>query len=88
MSRKSQAPPPTPLLPGFTPLASLWEGDNPLYPSEQSALWAVRTMRTQLADAGAIALLRGRTVVHVERLKQVVERDAIERMRRRCATTS
>lgn len=77
------------LLRDFYPVCSLWEGKCPLYPSEQSARWAIRQHRRALAEAGAIALHRGRTLVHVSRLTSVMERAALEAARKRyCRTES
>lgn len=70
-------------LPGFYPLAVLWESEPPTYPSQQSALWAVRQIRSKLAAAGGIALHRGRTMIHLAKLIQIAEQDAIERAKRR-----
>lgn len=71
------------LLRDFLPVSTLWEDEPPLYPSQQSALWAVRAHRAALAEAGAIALHRGRTLIHLGRLASVVERTAIEKARKR-----
>lgn len=70
-------------LAGFFPVSALWEGEQAPYPSQQSALWALRKMRAQLAQAGALALHRGRTMVHLEKLTRVVEQTAIERAKKR-----
>jgi hypothetical protein len=85
----SPAPASPPMLPGFEPLAILYEGEQAMYPSEHSAQWALRKLRRKLVEAGAIALLCGRIYVHPQRLAQVVEADAIEAARRRyCEPTS
>jgi len=68
---------------GFHPVSALWEGDNPAYPSEQSALWAVRQMRQQLADAEAIAFHRGRTMVDLEKVAEIARQRAIEKAKKR-----
>ncbi|MEJ7931764.1 hypothetical protein WG922_17455 [Ramlibacter sp. AN1015] len=78
--RATDAPP---LLRDFRPVAALWEGDAPPYPSQQSALWAIRQLRGALAEAGAIALHRGRTFIHLDRMAVVVERDALDKARKR-----
>jgi hypothetical protein len=70
----------------FQPLASLWTGDAAPYPSEQSARWELRTLRRELAEAGALALHRGRLFVHPQRLAAVLERAAVERVRARVAS--
>lgn len=70
-------------LQGYLPLSALWEGDEAPYPSEASARWAIRRLRRELAEASAIALHRGRTLVHLERLKCLVEQDALTKARHR-----
>jgi hypothetical protein len=72
------------LLRGFQPVSVLWEGDNPPYPSQQSALWAVRQIRRELAAAEGIALHRGRTMINLEKLAVIVNRLAIEKAKARC----
>lgn len=71
------------VLPGFRPLQDMWSGPNPLYPSETAARWAIRTLRPQLADAEAMAVLGRDLYYHPERVAGVVSRDALERFRRR-----
>jgi hypothetical protein len=61
----------------FGPLKSLWSGDSPFFPSEQSARWALRTQKHSLIEAEALALHRGRLMVDAERAAQVIERNAI-----------
>jgi hypothetical protein len=82
-AHKAQALPP--LLAEFVPVAMLWQGDAPRYPSEQSARWDLRDpdTRAALLEAGALALHRGRLFVHPQRHAQVIERLAVERLRRR-----
>ncbi len=72
-------------LEGFEPLTVLWQGPNPLYPSEQSTRWAVRTLGAKLADAQAVAVHRRALMVHPQRFASVVEREAIERFKQRTA---
>ena len=67
----------TQFLPEFQPLSALWEGTDPPYPSEFSARWALRKMRTPLAQASAVAIHRGRVFVHPQRFADVAEKDAI-----------
>jgi hypothetical protein len=64
----------------FEPLALLWESGK--YSSEQSARWAIRTHRAALIDAGALAMDRGRLLVHPQRFAQVIERAAVDAVRR------
>jgi hypothetical protein len=71
------------VLPGFEPASALWSGHCPLYPSQQSALWAIRQLRARLAQSGAIALHRGRTLIHRDKLVKIIEDDAIEKARKR-----
>lgn len=71
------------VLPGFSPLAALWEGEGAPFPSEQAARWAVRQRRAQLIDLEAIALLRGRTFVHREKLVQLMRQQAVAAYRDR-----
>ena len=73
-------------LTGFVPLRDLWAGDNALYPSETSARWARRKLETALADARAVALVRGDIMIHPQRWAEVAERDAIESFQSRVAS--
>lgn len=68
------------ILPDFVPLDALWNGPKPAFPSEQSARWAVSQHRRALADAGALALVRGRVFVHPARFAQAFEAEAIAAM--------
>ncbi len=61
----------------FGPLKSLWSGDTPFFPSEQSARWALRTQKGSLIEAEALAVHRGRLMVDPDRAAQVIERNAI-----------
>jgi hypothetical protein len=72
------------VLPGFVPLQSLWEGNAPLFPSENAARWVIRQQRQALIEAGALAHL-GRTLVHRERLLEVVRRQALDTYKQRHA---
>lgn len=69
--------PSVPFMAEFQPLKSLWDGANAPYPSEFSARWAVRKLRTELATAQAVALHRSRIMVHPQRFAQVAEQAAI-----------
>lgn len=69
--------------PDFTPIAQLWEGDAAPYPSEQSARWNVRQMRAELLAAGAIAVCRGRVMIHLGKFAEVAQQRAIDAARRR-----
>lgn len=75
----------TSMLPNFRPVSRLWEGENPPYPSEQSARWAIRQMKHELAAAEAIALHRGRTFVNPNKFGEVAERIAIDLAKTRWA---
>jgi hypothetical protein len=67
----------------FVFVSQLWTGENPMYPSQQSALWALRQMRRALAQGGALALHRGRTMIHPKKMAQIAEEIAIEKARKR-----
>lgn len=66
-----------PVLAEFQPMRSLWEGSPALYPSQSSARWELRKLRAELAQAQAVALHRGRILVHPQRFVEVVERAAL-----------
>jgi hypothetical protein len=72
-------------LPGFEPVTAFWEGENPLFPSESSARWALTRARQALVNAGALALHRNRMYVHRERAMQVINELALAEYRRRYA---
>jgi len=78
-----EAPAAPVLLPDFKPAAFMYEGTPPTFPSEQSFKWALRQHRAALADAGALAILRGCMFVHPARFVQVIELSAIDRARGR-----
>lgn len=80
---KNQADVQPPFMGEFKPLADLWGGEGAPYPSEVSARWAVRQMKNELADAGAVALHRGRLFVHPVKFAEVAQRRAVEAMRKR-----
>ena len=61
----------------FEPLASLWQGANPAYPSEQSARWAVKQIQGELAKAGALGLHRGRLFVNRATFAEVARTRAL-----------
>ncbi len=71
-------PPMVRFLPGFHPLNELWEGEKALFPSESSARWYLRLFRASLAQAEAVAMVRGRLVVHPERFAEVLRKAAME----------
>ena len=70
-------PPRVSVMQGFVPLRTLWATDDAPYPSEHAARWALRKLRDELAEAGAVALYRNRLMVHPERFASVVERAAL-----------
>ena len=72
-------------LPGFDPLSALWQGDDPPFPSEGSARWALTRARQALVNANALALHRNRMYVHRERAMQVLNENALAEYRRRYA---
>jgi hypothetical protein len=74
------------LLPGYSPLADLWAGSAPAFPSENSARWALRQHRPALIDAEALALFRGRLFVHRERLLGIVLKHAVDACRQKYGT--
>ncbi len=61
----------------------LYEGEHALFKSQHGWQWAQRSLRAQLVEADALAIHRGRLLVHPERVAQVVERVAVERARAR-----
>ncbi len=65
-------------LPGYQPLSWLWSGERALFPSEQSARWALRRLREPLNRESALARHRGHLFVQVERFQRVVEQQAIK----------
>lgn len=71
------------ILPGFVHLEALWLSNKPVYPSEQSARWAARMYRRALIEAGALALFRGKVMVHPEKFAAVISAEAIKAMRDR-----
>lgn len=71
------------ILPEFAPLEVLWTGSKPAYPSEPSARWAVRQHRKALIEGSALALSRGRLLVHPARFAQVIETESIKAIRQR-----
>lgn len=75
----------TPFMADFQPLRALWEGTNAPYPSEHSARWEVRKLRDQLVQHQAVALHRGRTLIHPMRFAEVAEKAAIEQFANRTA---
>jgi hypothetical protein len=78
MSSKKSAPEDFPkILPEFKPLRALWTGAQPPYASEQAARWALRKYREQFAQAEALAVVRGRLLVHPDRFVRVIEKAAI-----------
>ena len=69
----------------FWPVNVLWEGDSALFPSEQSARWALRDMKGRLAEAGALAYHRGRLHVDPQMVAQLARELAVEKARKRYA---
>lgn len=65
------------ILPGFVHKSALWQGEGAPFPSQSSAEWALRRHRVQLKQVQALAMYRGRCLVHPERLSAVIERDAL-----------
>ena len=76
---------PVNFLAGFEPLPTLWNGPAALYPSEQSARWAVRKLAPELAKAEAVAVHRRALLVHPQRFAEVAEREAFTRFQSRTA---
>lgn len=80
-ARKAQ--PEVVVLPEFRPINVLWSGSSPPFPSEQSARWQLRMHRAALVAGQALALSRGRVLVHPGRFASVIEAAALDAMRRR-----
>lgn len=78
-TRKSKATQVVAVLQGYVPLRDLWTGDGAPYPSEWSARWHLRCLRTDLAAARAVAKFRNSIYVHPTRFAEVVERAALDR---------
>jgi hypothetical protein len=74
-----------PVFANYQPVKVLWSGPSPTYESEQQARWAIRQHRQELAASSALALYRGRLLVHPQVFVQVVERAAIDAAQRRAA---
>jgi hypothetical protein len=72
----------TPFLEDFQPMSVLWSGSDAPYPSESSARWDMRKLRTSLLDKEAIALFRGRLMVNPERFAHVARAAAIDEAKR------
>lgn len=73
----------TPFMADFQPLRTLWEGANAPYPSKYSAQWEVRKLRPLLAKHEAMAMHRGRLMIHPLRFAEVAEKAAIEQFSNR-----
>lgn len=86
VQRKAEVARPPTELADYRPLSDYWNGQDA--PSEQSVRWDIRRLRQQLIDASALAYRRGRLLVHPERFRSVIERDALEQARRRAAQNS
>lgn len=73
-----------PILGGFIPLAALWDegATGPLFPSEPSARWFVRTNRSALVEAQAIAIHAKRMLIHPDRFQDVATRVALDHAKR------
>lgn len=65
------------ILPGFVPKSALWSGEGAPFPSRSAAEWALSRLRVKLKEEKAFAMYRGRTLVHPERIRAVLERDAL-----------
>lgn len=82
----------TAILGGFIPLCALWDedaaavGGAPLFPSEHSARWFLRTNYAALVEASAIAVHARRILIHPQRFESVATRLALDRARGRCMT--
>jgi hypothetical protein len=70
--------PAVPFMADFEPAKSLWDGPCAPYPSEFSARWALRKLREKLVKEQALAMHRGRLMIHRRRFAEVAERVAIE----------
>ena len=46
-------------------------------------MWAIRQLRSVLAEVGGLALHRGRTMIHIEKLIMIVEQQAIQKAKAR-----
>ncbi len=68
----------TPFMADFQPLSALWDGTNAPYPSEHSARWELRKLRDALAQSQAVAMHRGRLLIHPGRFAAVAEKAAID----------
>ncbi len=75
---KVKGVPAVPFMADFEPAKSLWDGPSAPYPSEFSARWAVRKLRDKLVKEQALAMHRGRMMVHPHRFAKVAEQAAIE----------
>lgn len=71
-----------PLLGDFYPPEVLWAGPEPIFPSQNSWLWFLRSNKEALKLAQAIIQHTGRIGVHPERVKQVALSVAIGAVRR------
>ena len=69
------------LLPGFAPLAELWEGVSPPYPSEYSARWALKRHRDALKAANGLAVHCGRLYVNRAVFMEIVRAQALASVR-------
>jgi hypothetical protein len=66
------------LLPGYVPANSLCKGEAPLFQHQNAVDWFLRTNYSQLVAARAVGKFMGRRIVHIERLREVAERVAVE----------
>jgi hypothetical protein len=66
------------LLPGYVPANSLSKGEEPLFHHQNAVDWFLRTNYSELVAARAVGKFMGRRVVHVERLREVVQRVVLE----------
>ena len=71
------------LLKGFVLLSDLYNGAEPVFESKNQTEWFLRCRGPELVRAGALAIDRGRRVVHLERLTRVREEVALQDAKRR-----
>ena len=64
------------VLQGFVPLVEVYSGATPMFESEGAARWFIRSRRQVLVRCCALAIERGRALVHPDRLAMVIEQDA------------
>lgn len=82
MNAKTQERPPE-IMGEFKPLSVLWDGEGAPYPTETAARWALNSLRGELAEAGGIALHRGRLFIKPDQFAEVARRHAVAAAQRR-----